>query len=175
LLYFAALLCCFTCCLYLNLVEGRLLYLLYLLRWRGRLPYLLLCSAALLAALLAAYTLTSLARIVGRFCEMSWMLRSATYCISGSAEKDQHASAYVSIRQHTQRHVLYLWLCREGSACVSIRQHASAYAAPRTVCLALQRRLSMRQHTLAYVSIRSATYCMSGSAERSVTRGGVYL
>jgi hypothetical protein len=40
-------------------------------------------------------------------------IRSATYCMPGSAEKAQHASAYVSIRQHTQRHVLYVWLCRE--------------------------------------------------------------
>jgi hypothetical protein len=64
----------------------------------------------------------------------------------------QHASAYVSIRQHTGRQGAPV--LNTTAAYVSIRQHTSAYFSIRQHTLAY---VSIRQHTSAYVSIRQHT------------------
>jgi isocitrate/isopropylmalate dehydrogenase len=56
----------------------------------------------------------------------------------------QHASAYVSIRQHTSA---YVKAVEDQKRDLQVRQHASAY-------------VTIRQHTSAYISIRQR---MSGS------------
>ncbi len=77
----------------------------------------------------------------------------STAVSSEQRDRQQHTSAYVSIRQHT-------------SAYVSIRQHTSAYASIRQqLSTAVSSRRSgivnseyvIRQHTSAYVSIRQHT------------------
>ncbi len=60
----------------------------------------------------------------------------------------KHASAYVSIRQHTSAYA-YVSIRQHTSAYVSIRQHTSAYV----LALGRSRPGSIRQHTSAYVSI----------------------
>jgi Ca2+-binding EF-hand superfamily protein len=52
--------------------------------------------------------------------ELSKMIRDIDADGSGSVDFGQHASAYVSIRQHTSAY-------EHTSAYVSIRQHTSAY------------------------------------------------
>jgi hypothetical protein len=76
---------------------------------------------------------------------------------------EQHASAYVSIRQHTRARV------PGGTACVSIRQHTPAYARESACRNSMRQhtpayaresawRNSMRQHASAYVSIRESAW-----------------
>jgi hypothetical protein len=74
----------------------------------------------------------------------------------------QHASAYVSIRQHTSAYVSKGHVVARGYVVrrvLRIRQHTSAYVSIRQAYVSISGRVSLvtyvsiRQHTSAYVSI----------------------